>query len=323
MALQPRPKLVLACALLAGSMLPLLVEPTWEGVRATRSAGFVIALVTGGLALWGAFAGRAAWVLLLTRAGLQALAMLLLFASVESDARHAGFLHMQAAVSLGLTVAALWLLGSQSVRSLVWSAPEAAAGETAEPVRRPPSRIATAGVLGGFGTCAVLLGSVEQAWIYQHLSLLELGLRSLYLVLPWVGAWQLAKLGRDRVLLTTMGALLGELFSEFVSLMASGADVATAVGHLLLPLANLPVVVVGLALAVFGPRRPLWQLGIVLPLAQLLYRAAAVWITSEGGMLSWQAAVLAVLGGVGLACSVYLFRRADEEEAPAVPAPTA
>ena len=304
MVRKPRHKLALGCALLGASMLPLAVEPTWNGVRLTEPVILVVTLLTGGLALWAAFASRVAWVLVMLRAGLQVLATLLLLSEVSSYSSRATFLRTQAGVSLALTVASMWLLCSGAVRTLVWRT-----NAEAPELGRPLSRIATRRVLSGLGTSAVLMGSIEQAWIYQHLSLLELGLRSLYLLLPWAGAWQLAKLGRDRVIWTTLGALLGELVSELVSLVASGAAPMTVVAKLLLPLDQLPVLILGLALAVFGPARPLWQLLLALPLAQLVYREVTVMLTSSGGLLSWQAAVVAGLSGVCCALDLYLFRR--------------
>src|SRR6195952_5596108 len=112
MALQPRHKLALACALLGASMLPLAVEPSWHGVRLTEPVILVVTLLTGGLALWAAFASRVAWVLVMLRASLQVLATLLLLSEVSSSSSRATFLRTQAGVSLALTVASLWLLCS-------------------------------------------------------------------------------------------------------------------------------------------------------------------------------------------------------------------
>ena len=147
------------------------------------------------------------------------------------------------------------------------------------------------------GAIALLLGSVEQAWMYGHSSVMEFVVRSVYLVLPWAGAWLLARLGRDRVILTTLGALLGEMASEMVSLVVSGAGVEVVLYKLALPLTDLPALIIGQALAMFGPRRPLWQLGLALPVAQVLYRAATRSLTTPSGTLPWQAALWRVLEG--------------------------
>jgi hypothetical protein len=305
MALQPRHKLAIAGALLGASMLPFAVQPHWHGPRQAEAPVLLLVLFTGGLGLWGALGGRAAFVLMLLRAGLQLLAMLLMLTQVSSYHTHGDFLRAQAGVSLGLTVATLWLLLTRAVRAWVWGNKADAAANS--PVR-PASRLGTRGVLFGMAATAVVVGGIEQTWLYGHSSGLELGLRGLYLMLPWAGAWQLARLGRDRVVWTTLGALLGELASELVSLVVSGAGFETVVLKLMLPLTNLPALLVGLALAVLGPRRPLWQLGLALPLAQLGYRAATVLLTTAGGRLSLPDGLLAVAGGLGCAAAIYRFR---------------
>jgi len=302
-------KLKLACALLAGSMVPLLVEATWRGFRLSEPVVWFIALVTCGLALWGAYQGRVAWVINLIRAIVQLLVMLAVIQSTHTYNSRGVTQLFQCWLSFGLAASSLWLLLHQPVRALVFAPKITADGQPAA-APREPSRLRSPRIPIALTLVAAVLGFVEQRWLYQHLSALEVLLRSLYILLPWLGAWQCARLSKDRALLIMLGTFLGDVLGEVVSIVCSGGNMANILRLLSFPMGNLATLLVGLAIGLLAPKRPLWLLGSILPLTSVLARTINQFLTSRGSLPNTPQLVLALIGGIACAAVFYLFRSA-------------
>ena len=300
-------KLKLACALLAGSMVPLLVEATWSGFRLSEPIAWLIALVTCGLALWGANQGRVAWVLNLIRAIVQLLVMLAVIQSTHTYNSRGVTQLFQCWLSFGLAASSLWLFLHQPVRALVFAPKVTADGQPAA-APRAPSRLRSPRIPIALTLLAAVLGFIEQRWLYQHLSALEVLLRSLYILLPWLGAWQFARLSKDRALLIMLGTFLGDLLGEVFSIVCSGGNMANILRLLSFPIGNLATLLVGLAIGLLAPKRPLWLLGSVLPLATILARTLNQFLTSRGSLPTSPQLVLALVGGIACAAVFYSFR---------------
>lgn len=302
-------KLKLACALLAGSMVPLLVEATWSGFRPSEPIAWLIALVTCGLALWGARQGRVAWVLNLIRAIVQLLIMLAVIQSTHTYNGHGVTQLFQCWLSFGLAASSLWLLLHQPVRALVFAPKITADGQPAI-APREPSRLRSPRIPIALTLVAAVLGLIEQRWLYQHLSALEVLLRSLYILLPWLGAWQFARLSKDRALLIMLGTFLGDLLGEIFSIVCSGGSIINILWLLIFPIGNLPTLMVGLAIGLLAPKRPLWLLGSILPLATIVARTLNQFLTSKGSPPTSPQLILALVGGIACAAAFYSFRSA-------------
>lgn len=303
-------KLKLACALLAGSMVPLLVEATWSGFRLSEPIAWLIAFVTCGLALWGANQGRVAWVLNLIRAIVQLLIMLAVIQSTHTYNGRGVTQLFQCWLSFGLAASSLWLFLHQPVRALVFAPKLTADGQPIASPVHAPSRLRSPRIPIALTLVAAVLGLVEQRWLHQHLSVLEVLLRSLYILLPWLGAWQFARLSKDRALLIMLGTFLGDLLGEIFSIVCSGGSIANIMWLLIFPIGNLPTLLVGLAIGLLAPKRPLWLLGSVLPLATILARTINQFLTSKGSPPTSPQLILALVGGIACAAVFYSFRSA-------------
>ena len=299
-----RTALRIACGLLALSMVPLLIDfAYWREPEPADPVLFVIAILTALIAWWASRGGRVGSWFAIVRAVLQVLLMGLALSSNLSRTRWGrnDAQLVQSLLSLGTSGIALVLLLLPSVRRHV------RADKAAEPrAERPPSRLGSPRVLGALALVALVVGGIEQQVLYLHLSASEWLLRALYLLLPWAGAWLFARRGRDRAWLTVLGALAGEILSEQLSALTSGAEAAVYVVNVLFPVGSLPALCIGVPLALLAPRGRRRLLLPALALGQLLYRhlsmAVHTYLGHSGSLgdalvriyLSWQAVLLSV-----------------------------
>ncbi|MFO0576034.1 MAG: hypothetical protein U1A78_18695 [Polyangia bacterium] len=302
-------KLSIACWLLVGCMAPVFVEWRYGELLPADPVIWIVTLITAGIALWAYFKKRAGWVVAVIRAVLQILVAALALMEISGSGTRATVYRLQALSTLALVVAALWLLLDKQVRELVWGS--AAKGEPPAPAPppRPPSWLAGWRVPAGLGGVALVAAALEQRLLYQHLTLGEWLLRVAYVLLPVLGAWLLAVRGRDRLWLTTLGALLGECVSDMLSVLVSGGGLEAALMRVVLPIYSLPALLLGLAVGL-GARRPLPFLGIVVPVGYVLYRTSSTLIASGGGALPVGLWGLSALTGVGFAAVIFRFRSA-------------
>ena len=301
-------KLSIACWLLVGCMAPVFVEWHYGDLAPADRVIWIITLITAGIALWAYFKKRAGWVVAVIRAVLQILVAALALMEISGSGTRATVYRLQALSTLALVVAALWLLLDKQVRELVWGGAAKVDAPPAPPPR-PPSWLAGWRVPAGLGAVALVAAALEQRLLYQHLTPGEWLLRVAYVLLPVLGAWLLAVRGRDRVWLTTLGALLGECVSDVLSVLVSGGAMEAALLRVVLPLYSLPALLLGLAVGL-GARRPLPVLGSVVPVGYVLYRASSILLASGGGALPVGLWGLSALTGVGFAAVIFRFRSA-------------
>lgn len=298
-----RQKLTIASGLLVGCMAPLCFEYRYGELQLSEPPIWIITLITAGVALWAYFGKRAGWVLALIRTTVQILGAALALMEISGHGTRATVHRLQALSTLALAVAALWLFLDRETRALVWGP----AADARPPVERPPSWLRDRRLVLGLVGLGAVIAAAEQRLIYEHFSLAEWLLRCGYVALPWLGAWLFAVWGKDRWLVTALGALVGEMLSDVLSVLASGGAVEAALWRLLFPVYSLPALLFGLALGLCA-RRSLPVLGSVLPIGYALYRAASVFVASSGGAVPVRLWGLALVAGVGVAAVVFLFR---------------
>lgn len=311
-----RQKLTIGSWLLLGSMVPFLVEQRYGDWRPAEPPFFIITLFTAGISLWAYFAKRIGWVLAIIRSVMQLIVMgMLLLAFGGHSGTRAQALQLQGLTSLSIAVAALWLLLDKDTRSLVWGARKE--GEAGRPGKvRPPSVLRDKRVFLGLLGLGLLLGAIEQRFLYGRISLPEWLLRSVYVLGPWLMAWLFAIWGKDRWPITMLGALVGEQLADNVSVIASNGSFEALITRTMVPLYSLPALLFGLALAL-SARRSLPVLGIALPIGYAAFRGSSVLLASQGGSIPTSQWLLSAVAGVGIAAVVFLFRDANAESAAA------
>lgn len=313
-----RAKLKLGSWLLVASMLPFFVEFRWRGAQPAEPIVYIITLITLGIALWTMRGGKVGWVVGLLRGILQTVVMAIGVTALMGGGHSYNRIEQlsQIWISLATAIGALWFVINTETRTLVWTKqPDASP--------RPPSRLRSPRIAFAIFASALLFGSAEQWFVYQHISALELFLRPLYLFLPWAGAWLLLGRSRDSIGLGMLGAFLGDWLGELLSAVLTASSLERAIAANLLPIGNLPALLLGLALALLLPRRSRTVAVIGMLVAQPLYRQAGLSVAAlfshgdAGSLLSTQSILLHAAFGAATTLAICKLR--ETADPPATP----